>query len=100
MQITLDYPHEFITGVTGKYQVPRCGGTQHLRSITFVTNKLKYGPMEVSLKDQGHKDVEFEYNVGKQFGGFFGNIVSDGLENIGVYLKPLDKLPINPVKKE
>ncbi|KAL8105434.1 hypothetical protein AgCh_029296 [Apium graveolens] len=100
--ITLDYPHEVITGVKGKYAtVPHgCGSRRLIRCITFVTNKGLYGPLEVSSTNYG-KDIEFEYYVGtKQFGGFFGTFTSDGVETIGIYLKPLEKLTIHPVKKE
>lgn len=100
MQITLDYPYEVITGVTGKYGADVHGYRKCLRSITFVTNKCKYGPLEVNSTDF-KRDIEFEYDVGcKQFGGFFGTSNSDGIESLGIYLKPLDKLTINTVKKE
>lgn len=104
LQITLDYPNEVITGLTGKYGTDTYGYGKRLRSITFVTNKCKYEPLELvsSTNDKRNtKDVEFEYYVGcKQFGGFFGTFTSDGIESIGIYLKPLEKLTINPVKKE
>lgn len=97
MQITLDYPNEVITGVTGKYEIgktSRLVDTKRLRSITVVTNKMKYGPMEViSSTDPFAKEIGFEYYVGEQFGGFFGTFTYDGIETIGVYMKPLDKLP-------
>lgn len=99
LQITLDYPHEVITGLTGKYGTDYYG-SKRLRSITFVTNKCKYGSFEVNSADF-KKDFELEYNVGcKQFGGFFGTFMSNGIESIGIYLKPLEKLTINPIKKE
>lgn len=101
VQITLDYPHEMITGVTGTYEDIRYGGgTKRLRSITFVTNKMKYGPMEVSSTDQTAKVIEFQYYVGEHFGGFFGTYTSGAIETIGIYMKPLDKLPVKSIKKE
>lgn len=97
LQIMLDYPHEVITGVTGKYRV-FYNDEKQLTSLTFVTNKRKYGPFEVSEP----YPQEFDYHVGeKQFGGFFGTSSSDGIESIGIYLKPLKKLPvISSIKTE
>ncbi|KAL8105431.1 jacalin-related lectin 2-like [Apium graveolens] len=99
--IMLDYPHEVITGISGKYGTDlNVHGSKRLRCITFVTNKGKYGPLEVSSAKY-KREIEFEYDVGcKQFGGFFGTFTSDGIETIGMYLKPLEKLTIHPVKKE
>lgn len=98
LQITLDYPHEVITGVTGKYRV--FGIATRLISITFVTNKRKYS-LEVSRAGSSKSDIEFEYFVGcNKFGGFFGLSNNDGIEAIGIYLKPLEKLTINQIKKD
>ncbi|WOH13069.1 hypothetical protein DCAR_0832578 [Daucus carota subsp. sativus] len=96
--ITLDYPHEVITGsgVKGKCEELSTGDSEGfqklLRSITFVTNKRSYGPFEVE-QTAGSEEFEFEYHVGfKQFGGFFGTYMLYGLETIGIYMKPMEKL--------
>ncbi|KAK1350708.1 inactive protein RESTRICTED TEV MOVEMENT 1-like [Heracleum sosnowskyi] len=103
--VTLDYPSEFITGVSGKYrQFVILPGPPKLRSITFHTNKRKYGPFEASpIRTVRFRETEteFSYDVGSsKFCGIFGTYLSDGIESIGIYVKPIEKLPNNPIKKE
>ncbi|KAL5203031.1 hypothetical protein ABZP36_013983 [Zizania latifolia] len=43
-QIKLDYPHEVLTCVYGYYNTNREEGPRVLRSITFISNRGKYGP--------------------------------------------------------
>ncbi|KAL8105435.1 inactive protein RESTRICTED TEV MOVEMENT 1-like [Apium graveolens] len=104
--VTLDYPSEFVTGVSGKYRQNRSfNSPTKLRSITFHTNKTKYGPFEARpIRTQQfppESEMEFSYDVGlSKLCGFFGTYLSDGIETIGIYLKPIEKLPINAVKKK
>jgi len=42
--VKLDYPHEVLTCVYGYYNTSREDGPRVLRSLTFITNRGKYGP--------------------------------------------------------
>ncbi|KAK1350705.1 inactive protein RESTRICTED TEV MOVEMENT 1-like [Heracleum sosnowskyi] len=101
--VMLDYPSEFITGVSGKYRGYKSySKKQYLRSITFHTNKSKYGPFEASPVCRPlETETEFHYDIGpNKFCGFFGTYLCDGIESIGIYVKPIEKLPNNPITKE
>jgi len=98
--ITLDYPSEYITEVSGCYVGvvdldedwdPEEGFTpsrRYLGSITFHTNKGKYGPYTPTSETIAMKP-NFNYEVGGKFNGFYGTYTSDGIETIGFYMKPL-----------
>ncbi|KAL5557961.1 hypothetical protein UlMin_034172 [Ulmus minor] len=43
-KINFDYPHEFLTHISGYYGSTILRGPTIIRSITFYTNKKKYGP--------------------------------------------------------
>ncbi|KAK1369981.1 Inactive protein restricted tev movement 1 [Heracleum sosnowskyi] len=88
--ITLDYPSEYITGVSGWYQDHN--GSKFLRLINFHTNKTTYGPFIASPANKGLDQIEFNYQVGSKFHGFFGTYLQNGVESIGIYSKPMDKL--------
>ncbi|KAL1806739.1 hypothetical protein ACET3Z_029807 [Daucus carota] len=97
--VTFDYPSEYITRVSGKYE--NIYSTKYLRSITFDTNRGRYGPFEAAPAKDSLEDTEFRYEVGRsKFGGFFGAFTSTGINSIGIYVKPLEKLVITPVKEE
>lgn len=89
-QITLDYPSEFITGISGGCQGSY--GGPYLSSITFHTNKATYGPYTPGAPDKTSQVTNFNYQVGGKFYGFFGTYKSAEIESIGFYMKPLEKL--------
>ncbi|KAJ9175230.1 hypothetical protein P3X46_013807 [Hevea brasiliensis] len=82
--VQFNYPSEFLTRVSGKYTY------DHLRSITFTTNKGTYGPYGGNNARHGLELFEFNFNMGenKQFGGFHGLYHSRALRSIGVYINP------------
>ncbi|KAK1390344.1 Jacalin-type lectin domain-containing protein [Heracleum sosnowskyi] len=84
--ITLEYPFEFINGISGFYE--RDYGSKYLRSITFHTNKAKYGPFIACPANEESEQIEFNYQVGSNFSGFFGTNLPNGVESIGIYCKP------------
>lgn len=105
LQITFDYPSEYITRVRSRYET-YYHGSRYLTSITFHTNEGRYGPYEPSSLggDPDHDyewslfsndDVycmqvkEFDYEVGGVFNGFFGTYWRDGIETIGFYMNPV-----------
>ncbi|KAK1390381.1 Jacalin-type lectin domain-containing protein [Heracleum sosnowskyi] len=103
--ITFDYPSEYITRVSGCYE-SYYYGYNYLCSITFHTNKGRYGPYKPSIGG-GHPELDwpdesvifdeldaihvkkFDYEVGGEFYGFFGTQRRDGIEVMGFYMKPL-----------
>ncbi|KAL6525025.1 hypothetical protein OROMI_030618 [Orobanche minor] len=103
--ITFNYPSEYITSVSGCYET-YYHGMRYLSSITFHTNKGKYGPY-MPFNEGGDPDCdygpfladpeeystqvnEFDYEVGGEFYGFFGTYWRyGGIETIGFYMKPL-----------
>ncbi|KAK1390378.1 Jacalin-type lectin domain-containing protein [Heracleum sosnowskyi] len=89
--ITLDHPSEYITGISGGCQGSY--GGPYLSSITFHTNKATYGPYVPGAIDKSSLVTDFNYEVGGRFYGFFGTYRPDGIESIGFYMKPLEKLP-------
>lgn len=75
---------EYITSVSGY----KSNNDSHLCSITFGTNLGgEYGPF--GRFREGH-DKEFNFNLGqdRQFAGFYGTADDNGVNSIGVYLKP------------
>ncbi|VVA90117.1 unnamed protein product [Arabis nemorensis] len=90
--ITLNCPHEYITGISGEYSTHIHGGeSPHICSLKVATNTSEYGPFG-SLTDYHQK---FEFKLGKysQFGGFHGTYDVWGLQHIGVYLQPTNVRP-------
>ncbi|WOG94206.1 hypothetical protein DCAR_0313499 [Daucus carota subsp. sativus] len=86
--VTLDYPSEYITRVSGKYQ-----SSNFLVSITFYTNKGTYGPfVPNNLEKPVYPPIEFNYEIGGKFYGFFGTYTSNEIESIGLYMKPIQTL--------
>uniref|UniRef100_J3M8Q2 Jacalin-type lectin domain-containing protein n=1 Tax=Oryza brachyantha TaxID=4533 RepID=J3M8Q2_ORYBR len=59
-RIKLDYPHEVLTCVYGYYNTNREEGPRALRSITFISNRGKYGPF------------------GEEFGAYFSSAKTEG----------------------
>lgn len=47
LQITLQYPEEFLTSVSGHYCPVVYGGSPVIRSLTFSSNKRTFGPFGV-----------------------------------------------------
>ncbi|KAG7595968.1 Jacalin-like lectin domain [Arabidopsis suecica] len=83
--IELNYPHEYITGISGEYYKYEANNP-HMRSLKFNTNTSEYGPFGTS----GSSNDKFAFKLGKspQFGGFHGTYDASGLQYIGVYLRP------------
>lgn len=90
VQITFDYPSEYITKIHGYYLNDEA--SKYLCSIYFYTNKgtgictddfdlIDYEDLESYLD-------EFNYEVGGKFWGFYGTYKSNGIESIGLYMKP------------
>lgn len=85
LQITFDYPAEYITRVSGKYyQTPT-----RLVSVTFHTNKKMYGPFVSNTPIINNITTDFNYEIGGTFYGFFGTYTSKEIESIGFYMKPI-----------
>ncbi|CAI9765815.1 unnamed protein product [Fraxinus pennsylvanica] len=81
---SLNYPSEYITSVSGKYD-----NISGIKSITFGTNLGTHGPFgETSEDDKG-----FMLHLGskRQFGGFHGTADS-WLRSIGIYVKLISTL--------
>ncbi|KAK1350709.1 inactive protein RESTRICTED TEV MOVEMENT 1-like [Heracleum sosnowskyi] len=104
--ITLDYPSEFITRVSGKYNYRWF--SKFLRSFTLETNKRTYGPYQAGTPSCWYKEIEFNYEVEGKFWGFFGTHRKlkfcglfgdkrDGIESIGIYIKPAENLNQNRI---
>ncbi|XP_058212660.1 inactive protein RESTRICTED TEV MOVEMENT 1-like isoform X1 [Rhododendron vialii] len=90
--VKLDYPSEFITGISGCYGHPSANSRMQILSITFTTNNRTYGPF--GGPGFGSKfDSPFRYQLGldRPFGGFHG-YSGHYLEAIGLYVKPLTTL--------
>ncbi|KAF6163758.1 hypothetical protein GIB67_012117 [Kingdonia uniflora] len=84
-KIKLDFPHEYLTTVSGYYGSIKSGDTIFILSLTLQTNKLKYGPFSTN---QG---AYFSFpTTGGMIVGFHGSSAWY-LDSIGVYLKPLTK---------
>jgi hypothetical protein len=85
LQVTLDYPDEFLTSIHGCYEKVWCMPTQ-ITSLTFQSNKATYGPF-------GRKLDRTDFSIqalGSKIVGFHGRSSSvTGLRAIGAHLKPL-----------
>lgn len=85
MQVKLDYPDEFLTSVHGYYGSLNQRGTIFVRSLTFESNKKKYGPFGFE------EGTYFSFPMtGGKIVGFHGRC-GWYLDAIGVYLKPLQQ---------
>ncbi|XP_010522222.1 PREDICTED: inactive protein RESTRICTED TEV MOVEMENT 1-like [Tarenaya hassleriana] len=91
--IELNYPDEYITGISGEYTTEQFTSYGHrnprIRAIKFTTNEAEYGPLGRAIGMSS--GVRFSFKLGKspQFGGFHGTYdTTHGLHSIGVYLKP------------
>lgn len=89
-QIALNWPHEYITGISGAHS--GYSGGPRIKSLKFTTNTNEYGPFGCSSTGNMEK---FDFKLGKfrQFGGFYGKYNTLGLQNIGVYLQPTTVKP-------
>ncbi|CAH9122238.1 unnamed protein product [Cuscuta epithymum] len=84
--IRLGYPTEFLTAVHG-YRTNNNG----VSSITFVTNKAKYGPFgDTEATPDNDYDIAFKFrrsSAGDSINGFHGTVNSHGhIGSIGIYL--------------
>ncbi|GLJ05512.1 hypothetical protein SUGI_0019360 [Cryptomeria japonica] len=81
-QVVLDYPNEYLTAISGHHGSISHGSPSVIRSLTFQTNRKKYGPYGVS---QGTY-FSFPTN-GAKVKGFHGK---SGwyLDSIGVHCAP------------
>ncbi|KAJ9548255.1 hypothetical protein OSB04_020798 [Centaurea solstitialis] len=71
--VSFDYLSEHLTSVSGKYK-PESGGYYRLVSLTFCTNKRKYGPFGTF---EGRTSYDFNYEFGARgFGGFHGSVLN------------------------
>ncbi|GFQ07014.1 jacalin-related lectin 3 [Phtheirospermum japonicum] len=87
-KVRLEYPDEYLTLLHG-----HCGSLQErgpiiVRSLTFETNKRKYGPFGVQ---------EGTYFTSKMHGKIVGFVGKCGwyLDSVGVYIEPLHKPTIS-----
>ncbi|KAF7145449.1 hypothetical protein RHSIM_Rhsim04G0238100 [Rhododendron simsii] len=89
--VKLDYPSEFITGISGCYCKIGSNSNKKILSITFTTNNRTYGPF--GGRGGGENDSAFRYQLGldRPFGGFYG-YSGIYLYAIGLYVKPLTTL--------
>ncbi|KAG5555277.1 hypothetical protein RHGRI_012720 [Rhododendron griersonianum] len=88
--VKLDYPSEFITGISGCHGHVRCCRKKQILSITFTTNNRTYGPFGGC---GGENDSSFRYQLGldRPFGGFHG-YSGNYVHAIGLYVKPMTTL--------
>ncbi|KAL4592407.1 hypothetical protein LXL04_005400 [Taraxacum kok-saghyz] len=109
--VTFDYPSEYLVSISGDHSL------EGLASITFGTNKRKYGPFGRNTEDDcksefdafgtkkrmfdqfgmsGSHYEKFAYNFRPKssFGGFHGSLQThkSGVGSIGVYVRPLESL--------
>ncbi|KAJ0247775.1 Jacalin-like lectin domain-containing protein [Hirschfeldia incana] len=84
-KVILDYPHEYLTSVKGTYSAFDVWGNLCIRSLSFESNRKRYGPFGVesgtyfSMPKSDSKIIGFH---GKS--GWY-------LDAIGVYLQPVPK---------
>ncbi|KAK4275148.1 hypothetical protein QN277_018281 [Acacia crassicarpa] len=84
-KVKLDYPDEYLTSVHGYYGSLNQWGTTFVRSLSFESNKKKYGPFGVE------EGTYFSFPMtGGKIVGFHGRC-GWYLDAIGVYLKPLQQ---------
>ncbi|KAL4592404.1 hypothetical protein LXL04_005397 [Taraxacum kok-saghyz] len=85
--VTFDYPGEYLVSVSGDDHY------DGLASITFGTNKRKYGPFGMTGDSMfPYKNFAYNFRLKSSFGGFHGNVYNSRLYGIGVYVKPLESL--------
>lgn len=89
LQVMLEYPHEYLTSISG--YIGKASGRVRVCSLTFQSNKRKYGPFgpEVGMH------FPAQWNGGKIV-GFFGTIEDSHLESIKAHLEPVSH--IHPLK--
>lgn len=87
MQVKLNYPLEYITGISGHSGTR--DGEQVVTSIIFTTNNAVYGPFGRPAQD----DIAFDYQMGEhnKFCGFHG-YANLYLNSIGFYTEPMKTL--------
>ncbi|CAH2036786.1 unnamed protein product [Thlaspi arvense] len=80
-KVKLDYPHEYLTSVNGTYGSFDVWGNLCVRSLTFESNRKKYGPFGTffSLPKSDSKIIGFHGKAGWY------------LDAIGVHLQPIPK---------
>ncbi|KAK4275149.1 hypothetical protein QN277_018282 [Acacia crassicarpa] len=84
-EVKLDYPDEYLTSVHGYNGSLNQRGPTFIRSLSFESNKKKYGPFGVE------EGTYFSFPMtGGKIVGFHGRCGSL-LDAIGVYLKPLQQ---------
>lgn len=88
LQVTFNYPSEFLTSVGGEFN------DNGLASLSFTTNKRKFGPFggtsstNGSLTEPVYK--KFNYNFGHRecFLGFHGTVKDSRVYAIGIHVYP------------
>ncbi|KAL8130525.1 hypothetical protein V2J09_019680 [Rumex salicifolius] len=86
--ILLDYPSEYVTGVSGNYD------SSCIQEISFHSNKKTYGPFRGSDRSNNIKNrFSFMFGPLNQFGGFHGTHDSELVRSIGVYFNPITAPP-------
>ncbi|KAL8490551.1 hypothetical protein ACS0TY_022535 [Phlomoides rotata] len=82
--VKLRFPIEYITSVSGY----KSNNDSRLCSITFGTNlNAEHGPFG-QFREGHDKGFKFKLGQDRQFAGFYGTANEDGVNSIGVYLKP------------
>ncbi|KAI3792222.1 hypothetical protein L2E82_06095 [Cichorium intybus] len=87
--ITFDYPGEYLISIFADHDANGLG------SITFSTNKRKYGPFggpSSNYSSYQHDTVTYNFKPRSSFGGFHGSILDSKMYAIGVYIRPLGSL--------
>ncbi|KAF5202819.1 Jacalin-related lectin [Thalictrum thalictroides] len=82
-KIDIDYPHEYFKSISGYYGRLNPNDPVTLRSLTFVTNVTKYGP--IGPEDGAYFTLPMEGGVITGFHGKCGG----QLDSIGVYIMPI-----------
>ncbi|XP_031378847.1 uncharacterized protein LOC116194228 [Punica granatum] len=84
--IKLDYPYEYLTSIS-EY-IDEVSGKERVRSLTFQSNKRKYGP----FGEENGRHFPVQWNSGKIV-GFFGTVTYDSqLESIRAHLEPVSHI--------
>lgn len=85
VQIELEYPSEYLTGLRG--QTRRFHG--FLTSLMFFSNKRSFGPFGYWEDD---READFQWKVmGDKICGFFGRAQPSYLTAVGIHLRALPK---------
>lgn len=86
-QINIDYPSEYLTGISGSYDSVSNSGNA-VNSLTFHTNRSKYGPFGI------YSGIPFSViSNGGVVTGFHGRW-DRYLKSIGIYIMPHCSLPM------